>query len=290
MHTPPHTHPHLWTRSGHLTGLALEQHRCADLSGAERATVSEHLSGCAACNAALSALTPTEPLPALPWLQAPAALAPAALTPANDDAAATTQSLPHTPKRARWYGLGGLIAAAAAILFVVWLNLPHQQAVAPNNSETSPAPPTQDPEDIRIKGASFSLEVLAHDSQNGIRPVNSGDTVFPGERLGFKVLARRSGYLMIIGLDDQGQDYLCYPQHNNSQAAPLGPTHQPLGLDEAVRLDEVLGHERIIALFCESPFALSDIRPNLSLPTQNPLRSGCIQSEIDLVKRPTPKP
>jgi hypothetical protein len=166
----------------------------------------------------------------------------------------------------------------------------------------------QAPEDdgLRLKGRAlptrapvpterpFSWEVFVNDD-SGTRAVVDGDTVYPGQRLGFRVHPRHSGHLLIVGVDDRGQDYLCYPQRQGGQGALVAASDKPYSLEEAVRLDEVTGHERLLALFCPEPVSLEQIGPALleavrggadELPV---LRPGCAQRDITLLKEPAPR-
>jgi hypothetical protein len=305
----PSPQPHLWTRDGHLTALALDQHLCADLSDAERAVADDHLSTCATCRAVLAEIQgfhDAQPLPPLPWLVAPS-------TPVNDDADDADANADVESGRSRasmrwaWGGGAGLLAAAAAISLMVWLGAPAAPDAGPQLSGGSTGAPlatyvvddSAQPDDIRIKGAPFSVEVLAQVAPSGARRVLDGDAVSPGDRLGFKVFARKPGYVMILGVDERGQDYLCYPQHPGAiqagevQAASIQAADQPVALNAAVRLDDALGQEHLIGLLCDAPFALSDVRAALSAqPTARAplpaLRAGCAQWEMTLNKRAAP--
>ena len=89
---------------------------------------------------------------------------------------------------------------------------------------------------------------------------------------------------------ESGAPYLCHPQNGRSQM--LEGSKQPAILAQAMEMDEVLGHERIVALMCPEPFAYSDIEaPIRGLgPMHNTqdrlpaLRQGCAQREIILQK------
>ena len=141
--------------------------------------------------------------------------------------------------------------------------------------------------DVRAKSTSFSLATYANGA-DGTRSVEWGDPVHPGERIGFRIYSEQPGYLLIAGWDDRGNRYLCYPQDQGGQAAAL-PAH-PDGavLDQAVRLDDVLGHERIVALFCPEPFSWNDVAGDARAgPARLPLlRDGCAQHEVLLPKTP----
>ena len=58
---------------------------------------------------------------------------------------------------------------------------------------------------------------------------------------------------MIAGIDGQNDPYLCYPQNTGGLSKRFGPTKKMTTLDEAVVLDDVLGQEEIVAVFCDDP-------------------------------------
>ena len=59
---------------------------------------------------------------------------------------------------------------------------------------------------------------------------------------------------MIAGVDGKGEPYLCYPQRGKGRSAPFGPSVEMKTLDEAIVLDDVLGREALVAVFCPEPF------------------------------------
>lgn len=283
------TQEHLWTREGHLTALTLDRLHLEELPAPERLQVQQHLEGCALCRQRQQRVHGFDQALSLPPLVLPPL---EALPEAPPGAAARQPPGGRVLPFPRWAMAAAAVAAAAVLLFLVW---PATQGAGPQ------------PEDgLRLKGRAlpparpaamevgFSWEVFANDEQ-GTRPVASGDAVHPGERLGFRVHPRRSGHLLIVGVDDRGQDYLCYPQRQQGHAALVAASASPYSLEEAVRLDEVMGHERLLALFCPEPVSLEQIKPGLlqavqagaqDIPT---LKPGCVQSEITLQKEPAPR-
>ena len=97
-------------------------------------------------------------------------------------------------------------------------------------------PPVADT--FRVKGAPFELEVHVHDGERS-RRVSPGDTVRPGDRLGFRVRGAQEGHLMIAGFDATLEPYLCYPQGVPEQSATSARASSgPDALQAAVELDE----------------------------------------------------
>lgn len=96
---------------------------------------------------------------------------------------------------------------------------------------------------------------------------------------------------MIAGVDERNEAYLCYPQAKGA-SAPIEAQKSGLALDEAVRLDSVLGQERLVAFFCEDGFEFDDIKTRLEGAARNldgarlpKLKEGCWQEEVVLDKR-----
>ena len=66
------------------------------------------------------------------------------------------------------------------------------------------------PDTFRIKGSvNVEFSVKRGDT---VRTLHTGDVVYPGDRVGFRVAAPDTGYLMILGIDGRNEPYLCYPK------------------------------------------------------------------------------
>ncbi|MEM1347257.1 MAG: zf-HC2 domain-containing protein [Myxococcota bacterium] len=117
-----------------------------------------------------------------------------------------------------------------------------------------------DPGDgVRIKSAPLELDVYVHDGAS-TRIVGAGETVHPGERVGFKVHVReRAGEFMIIGWDEREHTYLGFPQGNKRRSVHMDVTPQGgVELDQALQLDAVLGIEHLLAIRCDDAFSFED--------------------------------
>jgi len=230
-------------RSGHLSELALDVYR---YDGA-RPDIDAHLATCERCRAALSALL-------------------------AEDQAAVVPAPRRAPPKSPWTGWAargaalGLLAMAAIVFLVT-------------------RPPAGDrPDDgdtLRLKSGAFDFEVFVHDGQRS-RAVVDGDVVHPGERMGFRVRVREQGYLLVIGHDDQGHTYMCYPpgEVGASAALPFPATLEPQVLPVAMRFDDILGSEHIVALLCPAPVGAADIAMDARM------RDGCVIHELSLNKQP----
>ncbi|MCA9568188.1 MAG: DUF4384 domain-containing protein [Myxococcales bacterium] len=235
-------------RDGHISDLALEHLLDDDaLPGTE-----DHLATCDVCRARLAAARATDamPLPALPPM---ASVAPEPTITAS------------TPGANRPWTWAPMLLAAAVALFVATAAL---------------RAPGEDEDTFRIKGASVALQVFRDEGESSQR-LRDGDTIAPGDRLGFRVRQRRSGHLMVIGIDDRDEPYLCYPQSRDGESAPHGATLEPQPLPEAIRMDDKGGSELLVAIVCEEPFTFEEMSTAL---LEDRVPSDCATDRLELIK------
>ena len=319
-------HELLFRRDGHLSELSADRVLLGELSAAEQEAVQGHLEACAACRANLAELkafdeglrAPAGGLPALPELSAAADSSGANVVPfpgrsTSAGGAPRPASAVPVGSRGVWrrrYRLTlsfGAMALAASLLLLV---APWETGArgGPGGGATSDAgtrlkgrldaagvPDRSEPG--RTVGSELQLEVYAQGA-GGTRRARPGSQVRPGERLGFVVHAQRPGWLLVAGVDQRGEAYLCYPQGSTGEAARYRVRASGKPLDTAVQLDEVPGRERLVALLCPSPFAWDELRSTLTKAAgtvgaadQAPLpalRAGCQQVETSLLKAAPP--
>lgn len=247
----------MFRRDGHLSDLGLELIEVGESEG------TQHLETCEMCSdrraqlarhqADFESLPPFE----LPGLPPSLAEAPPSTRPAN---------------RGRF--LMPFIAAAAAAIIL---------ALQPTVTE-----PTDDtPEAFRSKGPALDLRVHIEDGTS-TRVARPDDHVLPGDRLGFSFQAREGGHLIIAGIDQANDPYLCFPQGGSTDAQWVEASTDFVPLEEAVRLDATPGSEDLVALLCERPVtwgevaaALEDVGSMRPLPK---LIEGCAQQTRSLTK------
>ena len=247
----------LLTRDGHLSELTLDRLLQGELDGV--AALDAHLAECAECRGAVASARAFD---AQVVLRPP-------------------MTATESPASGRWPLYGAIVAMAAAVAFL---------ALRADITPDSPMPPT---DEFRLKGG-FDFQVFAHDGKTS-RAVDTGGEVHPGERLGFRFGAKRSGHLMVVGTDGRGEPYLCYPQNTEGAPREMAPEATPRDLEQAVRLDNVLGVEAIVALHCDEPLIFGDAAGVLKgvAVTGDPLpavRSDCRQRVIHLSKVPRKMP
>lgn len=127
--------------------------------------------------------------------------------------------------RAFRLGLGLAATAAAALLLVVGTDVP--------------AP------DVRGKGAG-TLALIARNPDGTIERVLPGDALAPGDAIRFEVRTSEPAVVAVLGIDAAG----AVTPYVEEVAIEAGG---PQVLPGAILLDETLGPERIVALFCREP-------------------------------------
>ncbi len=271
---------HLFTQEGHLSDLTLDRLLLEDLSGDEHASVQEHLEACAACREDLDAVRHHDA--AFFETHAPDWAAPAQASgraPRAEGGEASRTFWSATTRRAL------LTLGAAAI--AVFALMPLLQAPS-GGRNTGPE------EGIRIKGEPMRMEVYVHDGKTA-RVAMHGERVSPGDRLGFKLFTRQSGWIMIVGWDHTKELYIGYPQtRGEPHAESMEARPEGVDLQAALVLDDLLGVEHLMAIQCQEPFAFEAVRQDLSRALaqggdrKSALGSGCTQHELMLHKHPTP--
>jgi hypothetical protein len=234
-----------------------------ELGVEEVSVIEDHLLGCDVCQETRGEILAFDQRGTL---SPPARTQSPVARPAHPPRRGGVHRQPGAPARGRvrsLAGLGASLAAVAAIILMV---------------KYGPEEPVDD--GIQIKGAPLTLEVFVE--RNGeVLGLDEGDPVHPGERLGFRVQSRRPGHIMIVGVDSKNAPYLCYPQGKAGQAAQTEGMDKAMTLNQAVKLDEILGNEHLILVHCDEEFAFGEIQGDL--PEIPP---GCTKKDIRIAKTP----
>jgi hypothetical protein len=292
-------------RGGHLSELALDRYRFEpDAPLTFRQAIAAHLEGCGACRTALARLvdedrrlgeslqnvqissisknaqSAEDSVSTGPESSAKNSLKSGAVGASLESARPAAEVI---PLRGRSFGGSRLSRSEAAQDVplhkrkLMWLAMPLAAAAALVLAVVEPLPQEEiEAERVRLKGTTFEVEVHVHDGQTS-RLVSGGDVVHPGERMGFRVRASMPGHLLLIGRDDRGATYPCYPASGQA-SAPVAGSSQMVALDAALAFDDALGSERLIAFFCDAPLEL----PGLAIPSEIP--PGCVRRELSLTK------
>lgn len=182
-----------------------------------------------------------------------------------------------------WRGSVGVLAGGAAVLLVLHPGEPRvdHDWIAEGPREVEAQEPVSE---VPTQGSDFDLRVQIQDGAT-THWAGRGQTAHPGDEMRFIVYPRVAGYLMIVGLDAEGEVYRCHPRET-SQSEEIAASPKSVALEGSMGLDGVLGQERIIGLLCDAPFEYAEIAKSLAeVGDEVPhLRPGCEQMVIVLDK------
>jgi hypothetical protein len=117
-----------------------------------------------------------------------------------------------------------------------------------------------------------------------VRRGASGAHVQPGDQLRFTYSTDVDRYLAIVSIDGAGKRSLYFP--DGARAARVERADdQPLS--SSIVLDDVLGRERVIALFCARPIELAPLLAGSERPWAVP--QSCRAAEPILIKEAAPR-
>lgn len=163
-------------------------------------------------------------------------------------------------RRAVWIGaLATTVAAAAAIVLVV----------------KRPRGPEEHDGTSKGRGPDLVLE-------RGGAMLASGDVVHPGDRLQAGYTSDRDGFGAVLSLEHTRNVFAYVPSRGDLMVAL--PAGELRSFPESTTLDEVVGPERVILLWCELPQAITPLLATLRT-TREVEVPGCFARTIDLVKR-----
>lgn len=240
-----------------LSDLRLDAWLARDLQGEEARALRRHLAECARCRRreALLARERAEferTQPGLPsWLEPSVG--------ANES------------RRGSAWLVASACAAAAALL--VFVGVRGADLVRPDV-----------PLGLRVKGTdSVSFYVKRGDE---VRRGASRESVRAGDRLRFAYTSAGPRYLAILSLDGARHASVYYPAAAHAARVDAG---NDVLLPSAIELDEVLGEERIVALFCAQPLELEPVRRALEARrAAPPPPTGCSLDQLTLIKEAKP--
>jgi hypothetical protein len=227
----------------HLSDLAIDRWLVGELDEAGIDLAEQHIEACARCHARYREVQADREafLAVPPPLKRPVRRAP--------------------PRwRTYWVSAGALTAAVAALL--VWLSL--------RGSE-----PDGESDRTRLKGAGFSIGFYVLRDGNVFEP-RADEPLRPGDAVRFALGAARDTHVLILGKDSAGVVSVYYS--DGPYAARVEASGDEIRLPESVTLDDVLGPEDVVALFCElavlaEPIAASWRTGELEIPERCSARS-----------------
>jgi hypothetical protein len=232
---------------GCISDLRFDHWLAGELDAREASELAGHVSGCVRCTARKGELE----LERGQFLAAAPALRADASKPAG------------RAKRAWLAPAAGGLALAAAVLL----------AVMPRGGEE---PGT------RRKGSDRIGFFVKRGEQ--VTRGEVGEHVRPGDSLRFTYTSARAQHLAILSLDSAQHASVYFPDAPRALALPAGSDS---ALPASVELDDSLGTERIIGLFCDSAIELEPVRARLARErTSFSAPSGCSKHELVIVKEP----
>lgn len=152
---------------------------------------------------------------------------------------------------------GAGVAAAASLIFVL----------RPSGSE-------------RTKGAAASLGMYVQHAGE-VRRAGPGESVAAGDALRFAVTTPAAAYVAVLSVDPRGHGSVYFPLGARAELVPAG-RDEPLPI--STQLDESVGEERIVGLFCSAPVELEPIRAALESGRAT-IPDGCQVTRWSFVKR-----
>jgi hypothetical protein len=115
-----------------------------------------------------------------------------------------------------------------------------------------------------------------------VREGGPGELVCPNDAINFTVSTDQPAFLAIISVDGAGKVSAYYPDGPASAAIPAGRDQV---LPSSVLLDDTLGLERVVGVFCDRPLLVAELAAAVA---RDAIPSGCVTDPLTLEKRRTP--
>jgi hypothetical protein len=113
-----------------------------------------------------------------------------------------------------------------------------------------------------------------------------GQRVFPGDQLRFVVTMREAAHVAVLSRDGAGKASVYFPTTGTHAQRLAESAARPL--DGAIELDDTLGRERILGVFCPESFELEPLRRALEAQAELRPPAGCALDELDVTKAGQP--
>jgi hypothetical protein len=217
------------SQTGHLAEIVLRRYRAGEFSAEECAETDRHLAGCAPCRSKLRVLVEEQRAfeRDIPFERFAGGVERA-------------RRVPRPRPRRLWFaGLGGALAAAAVVLFLVR---------APTSAPVSDQGPN------RLKSGSVEATVRvasAKPSPQRSVPPGSQEVLEPGDRVRLGYRTADPLYLAAVSVDDDGEITLLYPE--SGPALAVVPTAQTTYLPDSLEFTGA-GREKVFLFLARKPF------------------------------------
>ena len=173
---------------------------------------------------------------------------------------------PVAPLHHRWRAAMVPVLAAAALLLLVRARQDHPAEQA--------------------KGGGPTL-VLAAGHPGALVPVASGDAIHPRQYLQAGYTSARDGFGAVLSRDGAGSAMAYVPARGDAMV-PL-PAGAERSFPQSTILDDVVGRERIVLVWCESSHALAPLLDELRAGRDVAPPAGCTARDLILDKRAVPR-
>jgi hypothetical protein len=138
----------------------------------------------------------------------------------------------------------------------------------------------------QAKGAGPKLLLVA--GRSGVfAPVRDGDAVGPGEHLQAGYTSAQDGFGAVLSRDGAGAVAAYVPAHGDTMVALPAGTER--SFPQSTILDNVVGRERIVIVWCETSHALSPLLAELRAGLAIAVPTDCTTRDLVLDKRLEPR-
>jgi hypothetical protein len=211
------------SRDGHLAELVLRRYRAGEFSDEESAETDRHLAACAPCRGKLRLLVEEQRAfeRDIPFERFAGGVERARRVPRQ------------RPRRLWFAGIGGALAAAAVVLFLV-----RAPAPAGNRTKGSSVEAT-----VRVASAAASAQRTV--------PPGSQEILEPGDRIRVGYRTAEPRYLAALSVDEQGEITSLYPE--SGPALAVAPTDKTVFLPDSLEFTGQ-GHEKVFLFLARKPF------------------------------------
>jgi len=188
-----------------------------------------------------------------------------------------TLGLPKRAEQGRARRLGRFALPAVALLALgVGLSVLLPEA------EPSRAPAEQSEAGTRAQGSGARFGFVVRRGERSF-PGAAGQALHSGDVLSFTLSSRAPLYAGVWGVDALGRP----SPYQGGQQLALVPAGQHQPLPEAVELDDSLGDQRLVAVFCTRQRPQSEITAALAASASSPrLPAECASESLGIVKAP----
>lgn len=181
---------------------------------------------------------------------------------------------PPPPRRRRAWTYAAVSAVAIGTCLVVGTT---GTTVGPDSPPADRQP--------RSKGGGARLGLYVQ-HRGEVRRAEPGEVLHPGDALRFTVTSKVARFVAVLSLDGAGQASIYFPDHG--QAARVEPGVD-VALPRSTLLDDVVGRELLVGVFCDSPVDLEPLRAALAAGAGGMAApSGCETARLVVDKRPLP--